>query len=229
MTNAVARGLFVTGTDTAVGKTAVACALARLLVERGVTVKVRKPVESGCRREQGRLVPVDAASLRAAARSDEPLETICPWPLEAALSPERAAKLAGIMLSLDGLKTACLAGVEASDFLLVEGAGGFLAPLAPEVCVADLAAALKLPVLLVAADRLGCLNHVLLTAEAIAARGLTLAAVILNRLTPAHEAGMDNAADLARRLQCRVIALPYVAELSAPWENWREPLSGLAV
>jgi dethiobiotin synthetase len=223
------RGLFVTGTDTAVGKTAVACALARLLVERGIPLRVRKPVESGCHREQGRLIPADALRLQAAARSAEPLETICPWPLQAALSPERAARLAGVALSLDVLKAACENGVSDKDFLLVEGAGGFLAPLAPGARAAELAATLKRPVLLVAADRLGCLNHVLLTAEAIAARGLALAAVVLNRLTPAHEAGMDNAADLARWLECRVITLPYVADLSAPWESWREPLSGLAV
>jgi dethiobiotin synthetase len=223
------RGLFVTGTDTAVGKTAVACALARRLVEQGVSVKVRKPVESGCHREEGRLVPADARLLKIAARSDEPLEVICPYPLEAPLSPERAARLAGVALSLDKLKTACLAGVGEKDFLLVEGAGGFLSPLAPGARVAELAAALRLPVLLVAADRLGCLNHVLLTAEAIAARGLTLSAVILNRLTPAHEAGMDNAADLARWLGCSIVTLPYAAELSTPWESWRQSLSGLAV
>jgi dethiobiotin synthetase len=222
-------GLFVTGTDTAVGKTAVACALARLLVERGVAVRVRKPVESGCHREHGRLIPADALKLQAAARGAEPLETTCRWPLEAALSPERAARLAGVALTIGGLTNACLGGVEARDFLLVEGAGGFLTPLAPDARVADLAAALKLPVLLVAADRLGCLNHVMLTAEAVAARGLALAAVVLNRLTPAHEPDMDNAADLSRWLGCNVISLPFTAELSAPWESWRQPLSGLAV
>jgi dethiobiotin synthetase len=222
-------GLFVTGTDTAVGKTAVASALARRLVEHGKQVRVRKPVESGCHREHGRVVPADALRLQAAARSTEPLEAICPWPLEAALSPERAARLAGVTLSLDALTAACRAGVSSKDFLLVEGAGGFLAPLAPGKRVADLATALKLPVLLVAADRLGCLNHVLLTAEAIAARGLILEAVVLNRLTPAHESGMDNTADLTSWLECQVITLPYTAELSAPWESWRVPLSGLAV
>jgi dethiobiotin synthetase len=221
------RGLFVTGTDTAVGKTAVASALARLLVERGADVKVRKPVESGCRREQGRLIPDDARRLCEAAQSREPLEVICPYPLEAALSAERAARLAGVILSLDGLKKACLAGVDPNDFLLVEGAGGFLAPLAPEVYVADLAAALKLPVLLVAADRLGCLNHALLTAGAIAARHLTLAAVALNRLTPAHDTGMDNAADLRSRLDCEIIELPYCAEPAAPWDSGRTVLGRL--
>jgi dethiobiotin synthetase len=222
-------GLFVTGTDTGVGKTAVAAALARLLVEQGVTVRPRKPVESGCERDDGgHLVPRDARQLSEAAGNAEPLSVVCPHPFEAALSPERAAAAVGQRLALHELRAACLDGVGEHDFVVVEGAGGFLTPLAPDALAADLAASLHLPVLLVIADRLGCLNHALLTVEVIERRGLSIAAIALNRLSPAHPAGMDNAADLHRWLGREVIELPYAAVLDAPWEVFRGALSPLA-
>ncbi|MBM4201123.1 MAG: dethiobiotin synthase [Gammaproteobacteria bacterium] len=214
------RGLFVTGTDTGVGKTQVATALASLMRDRGLMVQPRKPVESGCRRIDGRLVPADALSLRTAAGLDVPLETICPYALEPALSPERAAALAGLTLGLDELANGCRGGLGAADFLLVEGAGGFYSPLAPGVLNADLAAALGLPVLLVAADRLGTIGHTLLTVEAIERRGLELAAVVLNRIRPAGDPGMDNAADLSRWLGRSVIVSGYQAP-TATTDGWR--------
>lgn len=199
MTKFIHRGLFVTGTDTGVGKTWISAALAQLLSERKLIVRPRKPVESGCRREGDRLVPEDARTLQAAARSDEPLERICPYSFEPALSPERAA-LAGTSLTLDEVRTACLQGVAENDFLLVEGAGGFYSPLASRVLNADLAAALSLPVLLVTTDRLGCIGHTLMAVEAINRRGLTLAGVVLNRIENHGDPRMNNAADLSRWL-----------------------------
>jgi dethiobiotin synthetase len=177
-----------------------------------VTVRARKPIESGCELRDGRAFPADAAALQAAAASGEALDSICPYPLSAAISPERAARLAGTTITLDLLESACRGGVGESDFLLVEGAGGFLSPLAPDGRVADLAARLKLPILLVVADRLGCLNHALLTIEAIAARGLKRVALVLNRLDPNVAVGMDNAADLAKWLDRPVISLPYAPD-----------------
>ena len=239
------KGLFVTGTDTGVGKTEVAAALARLLVERGVPVKVRKPVESGCPERDGRLFPQDAARLKEAARSRETIETVCPYPLKAAISPERAARLEGKVIALADLERACLAGVGDGDFLLVEGAGGLLSPLARDGLVADLAARLRLPVLLVVADRLGCINHALLSAEACAARHLTLAAVVLNRVGTAGPAvahgivptatlarpcaaEMDNAADLARWLAQPVVCVPPSQQDEAPWMELMPHLAALA-
>jgi dethiobiotin synthetase len=204
MSRRVLHGLFVTGTDTGVGKTQIAAALARLLAERNLAVRPRKPVESGCRREGGRLTPEDARTLQAAARTDEPLERVCPHPLEPAISPERAAALANVSLTLNDLLSACLHGVAETDFLLVEGAGGFYSPLASGVLNADLAAALSLPVLLVAADRLGAIGHTLLTVEAIRGRGLALAGVVLNRTDSGGDPRMDNAADLSRWLDLPV-------------------------
>lgn len=109
--------------------------------------------------------------MREAAGSDEPLERVCPYRLEAPLSPERAAALEGLPLSLDRLLVACRAGVTPADFLLVEGAGGFCSPLAADGLNADLAVALGLPAVLVTADRLGAIHQALVTAEAIERRG----------------------------------------------------------
>jgi len=175
-----------------------------------------------------RLRPADAALLQAAAGADEPLATICPFPFEATVSAERAAHLAGTRLSLDDLVSACRAGVGAGDFLLVEGAGGLLSPLAERATAADLARALGLPVLLVVPDRLGCLNHALLCTEALTARGLRCAAIVLNRLSPSHPAGLDNLDDLRRWVTLPVIALSYAAEsIEAVPADWQPPLAGL--
>lgn len=206
MANQIPHGLFVTGTDTGVGKTQIAAALAHLFVDRNLVVRPRKPVESGCRRRKGdRLMPEDAGTLQVAARTDESLAQICPYPMEPALSPERAAALSGKTLTLDDVQEACVNGVTDTDFLLVEGAGGFYSPLVSGALNVDLAMALSLPVLLVAADRLGTIGHTLMAVEAIRRRGLTLAGVVLNRLGPHGDPLMDNATDLSRWLGQPVI------------------------
>lgn len=138
------RGVFITGTDTGVGKTRVGAALAHLLTGRGLRVRPRKPVESGCPAGPGGLMPQDAAVLREAAGCIEPLERICPYRLRAPLSPERAAQLEGLPLTLGLLHEACVAEVGPEDFLLVEGAGDFYSPIAPSALNADLAAELRL-------------------------------------------------------------------------------------
>ena len=230
MKPALPRGLFVTGTDTGVGKTQVGAAVASLLRDRGVIVQPRKPVESGCRRIDGRLLPLDALTLRTAAGLDLPLDMICPHAFEPALSPERAALLSNLALTLQDLVHACRFGVGADDFLLVEGAGGFYSPLAAGALNADLASALGLPVLLVAADRLGVISHTLLTAEAIGRRGLTLAAVVLNRVEPLSDPEMENASDLSRWLGRAPIVTEYGGLRSAGdgWRALRPALTALA-
>lgn len=202
------RGVFITGSDTGVGKTFIGARLVGLLAGRGLSVRPRKPVESGCPRMGGVLQPQDAMAYHAAVAGAEPLERICPHRFEAALSPERAAALAGQDLRLADLVTACLDGVQKSDFLLVEGAGGFCSPIAADGLNADLALALGLPVLLVSADRLGAIHQVLVTAEAIERRGLELAGVMLNRLSPQADPLLDNAADLRRWLKQPVFTIP---------------------
>lgn len=202
-------GLFITGTDTGIGKTWAGIVLTRQLRRRGLRVRVRKPIESGCALVEGALLPADAAALQQAAGNLEPLAQICLHALAAPLAPPTAAALAGHRLHLAGLVGACRAGVEANDFVLVEGAGGFLSPLAEDALNADLALALALPVLLVAEDRLGAIHQVLATAEAITRRGLTLAGVVLNAAQAAPDPRLDNARDLADRLATPVFSIAH--------------------
>jgi len=204
MIQAAQRGLFVTGTDTGVGKTRIGVELIKLLRERNQCVRPRKPVESGCPTRDGRLIPEDAQALQIAAGNYEALDTVCCYPFAPALSPERAAALAGRPLLLADLKAVCLHDVEKDDFLLVEGAGGFYSPIASGALNADLAAALALPVLLVAADKLGVINHALLAAEAIKRRGLHLAGVVLNQFIADTDPDMENPTELSRWLGCPV-------------------------
>lgn len=211
-------GYFITGTDTGVGKTVVACALIRALRGSGRQVDPRKPVESGCETRGAHLHPADGAAMRDAAGEPAPdLSTVTPYRLRLALSPERAARLEGRALHIADLHAACLSGHAPGATLVVEGAGGFCSPLAADGLNADLARALDLPVILVAPDRLGVINHVLLTAEAIRNRGLTLVLTVLNACdTPGPEA-MDNRADLAPHLDCPILAFPRVREAGDGW------------
>ena len=200
----IRRGLFVTGTDTGVGKTWVGTQIAALLRREGVPVAPRKPVESGCERRGGELVPADGEAYHRAVNETQPLAQITPYRLHHAISPQRAAQLEQADTTLEHLLAAALAGVGEDAFLLVEGAGGFYSPLALDGSNADLAERLGLPVLLVAPDRLGVINHVHLSLEAIRHRRLPVFAVVLNGLDDGvPPQGMDNLEDLCR-LPCPV-------------------------
>ncbi len=212
-------GYFVTGTDTGIGKTVLSCALIRALREGGHTVTPRKPVESGCEVRDGQLFPADGTALREAAGSPFPnLDRVTPYRFSHALAPDRAARLVGASLDIEQLRQACLADADQDALLVVEGAGGFYSPLAEDGLNADLAETLRLPVVLVAPDRLGTMNHVLLTAEAIARRGLRLALVVLNEVETEQPEGMDNRSDLARHLDCPILGFPRVKRTGDGWE-----------
>ena len=193
------RGLFITGTDTGVGKTFVTAGLARLLSDRRLRVGVMKPVETGCARHGDELVPADATRLLAAAGGDQDLSSVCPYRFEAPLAPDMAARQAGRSLDpgaiLEGFRT--VAG--SHDVVLVEGAGGLLVPIWERYTMADLAADLGLPLLVVAASRLGAVSHTLLTLEHARFRGLPVAAYILNQLTGDPDDAMSTNADLLAR------------------------------
>jgi dethiobiotin synthetase len=201
------RGLFITGTDTAVGKTFIGTGLLQIFKKRGIEMVPRKPVESGCNSIDDQLIPQDALALRKAAKTDISLKEICPYRLKNPLSPERAALLEGVDLRLEKLHAACQG--PSADLILVEGAGGFYSPLASDGLNADLAQQLNLPILLVASNRLGTINHVLLTVQAIESRKMLLAAIVLNQLTPDIDPAMDNMADLQLRLNYPVITIPH--------------------
>ena len=207
-------GYFVTGSDTDVGKTYIARQLVAQLRGHG-DVETRKPAESGCAPgPDGALLARDAAELRDANGRREPLERIAPFRFRAALAPHRAARLEGSRLTLEQLVDACKR-TQSTSRLLVEGAGGFLSPLAENGLNADLASALQLPVIVVVDDRVGAVNQALMSAEAVAARHLGVAAIVLNQVEPGRIAGMDNAADLRAWCDCPVFECGYRGSLPA--------------
>ncbi len=219
-------GLFITGTDTGVGKSEVTAALAAALVAAGITVYPRKPAESGClKSEQGEaLLPQDGYQLQQASGAHESLEIITPYRFEPALSPERAAQLTGTILTLQQLTTACKSPERDNSITLVEGAGGFYSPIAEDALNADLAQALGHPVILVAEDRLGGINQVLLAREAILNRGLQLAAIVLNRSAPNDE--MGNHAAIVARINEPLITLPECGQ-EMPWQKLQHDITAL--
>ena len=192
-----AKGFFITGTDTEVGKTVVATALVRALVSRGLRVAAMKPVASGSAHTPQGLRNDDALALMAAANVAAPYERVNPYCFEPAISPHIAAEEAGIAIDLGhiGRNFATLAATPA-DCVIVEGAGGWLAPIGSRTTMKDVVSTLDLPVVLVVGVRLGCINHALLTKLAIESHGARFAGWIANTLSSglAHgSAGLGNA------------------------------------
>ena len=177
-------GIFITGTDTGVGKTFVACALAGVLRDAGYRIGVMKPAESGCAEIDGKLVPEDAARLRDWSGCQMPLEKICPYSLREALAPSIAAERQLIKIDIDHLLKIYREISAAHDLTLVEGAGGLMVPLLPSYTYADFAKLLRIPLIVVAANRLGAVNHLLLTLEHASCKGLSTLGYVLNDLVP---------------------------------------------
>ena len=203
------KGLFITATDTDVGKTWVGSRLLVELKKLNVDVQARKPVESGWPNSAD-VSETDAWKLANAMGEVDTIDVVCPNRFSAALSPDRAAMLEGETISLKQLHQDCLRGVQESDFLYVEGAGGFYSPICNDGLNADLAVSLELPILLVVEDRLGCINQALLNVEAIAKRGLRLCAIALNKPRQTEgDNGMDNFLDIQKRVDCEVVTFDY--------------------
>jgi dethiobiotin synthetase len=218
-------GLFVTGTDTGVGKTFVAAAIARALRAEGRTVGVLKPAATGAIREGGRERWEDAEALIAATGCTPPLDRVAPIRFPAPLAPPVAARMLGVRLTFPAVRTGVAAALawwaeQGADVMVVEGIGGLLCPLAEGATVADLALLLDYPLVIVARRGLGTLNHTLLTVEAARRRGMRIAGLVLNGAGPTTDpqAEAANPEELARRLP----DVPLLAELehqmaSTPW------------
>jgi dethiobiotin synthetase len=196
----VNRGWFVTGTDTGIGKSLASATLLHALRARGLRAVGMKPLASGCERTPEGLRNEDALLLQAASAPRPDYEDVNPFALPNPLAPELAAADAGIRVTLAPIEAAFARLSSQADAVVVEGVGGWAAPLAADLDQADLARALDLPVVLVVGLRLGCLNHARLTARAIQADGLRLAGWIANDIDPAMERADDNFALLQRRL-----------------------------
>ncbi len=190
--------LFITGTDTGIGKTLVGCGIAAALTARGKRVGVLKPAETGCDRRDGFLYPDDAMRLVGYARSNLPLETACPYRFSPPVAPSVAAAQAGVTIQPERIVEVFQSIAAQHEVTLVEGAGGLLVPLVDRYSFADLARDLDIPILVVVGSKLGALNHALLTLHCIQTRGLSLAGYILNHPTQtADDAIKTNAATLA--------------------------------
>jgi dethiobiotin synthetase len=194
----VSRGIFVTGTDTGVGKTFVACALLRSLAAQGMRAVGMKPVAAGLDATTG--VADDVRALIQAGNVAAPLATVNPYAFAPAIAPHVAAAQAGVDIRLERIAQCYgeLAGT--SDMVVVEGAGGALVPLGGRTDMLDIPKRLGLPVLMVVGVRLGCINHALLTAVALRARGLVLAGWVANGLDPAMPESDASIASIAAAL-----------------------------
>jgi dethiobiotin synthetase len=198
---------FLTGTDTEIGKTFITCALLHRAAAEGLRAAGLKPVAAGTD-EAGRNEDVE--NIRAASSLQLPDEILNPYCFKAAVAPHIAAAEEGRRIDFATIQAACDTAREMADLVIVEGVGGFRVPLGETGDSADLAVALGLPVILVVGMRLGCINHAVLTAEAIAARGLPLAGWVANRIDPAMSRFEENLATLCRLLPAPLLgAVPH--------------------
>lgn len=204
-------GLFITGTDTGVGKTIVAGAIVAYLKAQGLSVGVMKPAETGCREKGGELYPVDAAYLKKISGSTDPLDTICPYRFAEPLAPAVAAKRAGKKINIELIKKRFKAIAEKHDAVIVEGAGGLMVPLSGQYLFLDLAAELGLPLVIVGRAGLGTINHTLLTLNTARERGLEISGIILNEARPEAGAAIETNPQVLKELggTKRVFSLPY--------------------
>jgi dethiobiotin synthetase len=216
------KAYFITGTDTGVGKTFVAAAAAGALRTKGHRVGVMKPVETGCGVKDGVLVPPDALLLKDAAGSEAPLDTINPYRFPEPLAPSVAAKIAGVKIDFDKIKNCFMELGKGADIMLVEGAGGLLVPLDDERTYADLVNLLGIDLVLVAASKLGVINHTLLTVRCAKALGIGTRAIILNHPTPTT----DESARVNREVIEKISGVPIINEL--PYCETGEPAKKVA-
>lgn len=192
-------GYFVTGTDTGVGKTHVCCLLIEALKQKGLRVAAMKPVAAGVEADG---INDDVRRLMAASNVPADLRDVNPYSFAPPIAPHLAAKRAGVRIDLEVIASCYARLRDASDVVVVEGAGGFLVPLDEKTGMDAIPAKLGLPIVLVVGLKLGCLNHALLTCEAIASRGLVLAGWVDNILEP----GMDGLEENIRTLEARIAA-----------------------
>jgi dethiobiotin synthetase len=201
------KALFITGTDTGVGKTLVSVSLVKALVKHGLRVSVMKPIASGSEHTPEGLRNADAMALAGASNVAAPYATINPYCFEPAISPHIAAEEAKIDVNVGLIKSQFEILADGADFVVVEGAGGWYAPISKAQSMADLPKALGIPVLLVVGVRLGCLNHALLSKQAIEAAGVEWAGWVANAIDPTLERAAENLSSLERMLGSEPLAL----------------------
>jgi len=212
----VSPGFFVAGTDTGIGKTVASAALLHALRARGLRARGMKPVASGCERIDGEWRNEDALALQSASDPHPVYADVNPYALPSATAPELAAREAGVEIALDPIVAAYRRLASSADVAVVEGVGGWAAPLSAELDQVDVVRALALPVVLVVGLKLGCINHARLTARAILADGARLAGWIGNDVDPDLPQADDYFALLAPRIQAPCLGrLPHASDPDA--------------
>lgn len=203
---------FITGTDTSVGKTLVSCALLHAFSARGKTTLGMKPIATGCVSGEW----MDVKAVIAASSVVAPRECVNPYSFIPPIAPHIAAKQAGIEIDVEVIRQACFKLQKIAEVVLVEGVGGFVVPLNDHQNGADMAHILGLPVILVVGMRLGCLNHALMTAQAVEAIGLQLAGWVANQIDPQMISFDENVRTLTQRLKCPLLGvLPFEQNVNA--------------
>jgi len=206
----------VIGTDTNVGKTYVACALVRHFANLGKKTVGMKPVASGCEfNAHNELLNGDVVALNAASNVKAPLDLINPYRFMPAIAPHIAAQQANVLMDLNYIESAYLQLRKLADVVVVEGVGGFFVPLNQTETLADLAERLNIPIIMVVGIRLGCINHALLTVEAIKIRRLSLAGWIANEIDPKMNMFQENFESLELRISAPCLGLV----------RWQNPVS----
>jgi dethiobiotin synthetase len=221
------KAFFITGTDTGVGKTVIAGAIAAALARAGLSVGVMKPCESGCGEKGGKLVPADALFLRAMAGCDDGLDEVCPYRLRAPLAPGVAAKMEGIVIDPARIQKLFAAACSRHDVVLVEGAGGLLAPVTDRLLTIDLVKLLELPLIIVGRLCLGAINHALLTVREAERSGVPVAGIILNQTVQEHGLAEQTNPEVIRRFTGAPLLgiMPFVP---GPQRQDRKALANLA-
>jgi dethiobiotin synthetase len=207
-----ARGFFITGTDTEIGKTLVSTLLIRALAAGGNKVVGMKPVASGASESDGQLQNEDALALMACSNVTAPYEQINPYCFVPPVAPHIAAAQAGIVIEMNTITGNYSALAQRADVVVVEGVGGWRVPLGQSFAVSDLARALDLPVIMVVGIRLGCINHALLTTESIQATGCKLAGWVANIIDGESLMLTENIETLRSRFNFPLLAtIPYIS------------------
>ena len=203
-----AQSCFIVGTDTNVGKTYVASRIIAQFVEDGYKTIGMKPIASGCElNANGELMNEDVTALSNASNIKAPLNLINPYRFQPAIAPHIAAQKIGVEMSIPTILNAFESLKNQAEVVVVEGAGGFLVPINNNQTLADLAVALKLPIVLVVGMRLGCINHALLTFEAIKNRGLHLSGWVANQIDPQMPVFQENLESLKRIIKAPLLEM----------------------
>jgi dethiobiotin synthetase len=223
MSSFMGNGLFIAGTDTGVGKTFIAGGLASFFHQRGVRVGVMKPVESGCEPLAGGLQPQDGVFLQKMSSSTDDLKKIVPYRLEHPLTPSVAAELEDVVIDLEAIKDIYQEREVQYDMMLVEGVGGLLAPLYKRSTSVDLIRLLDIPLIVVARNALGTINHTLLTVEHARQSGLAVLGVILNGCSPDPDVSVETNHQVIRELS----GVPFLGEV--PFLSHPEETDNLAL